>query len=525
MSFSRKTPVWLFPVAFSFLFTAHCGSGQTDSGSIADPRIDGGTKPGQATADAAADDAAPVDAGTTDEALDANVETHDAGSGDMGSPKETDAGSSAPEDAGPFSLVADCLATLDEIYSTPTSADETAPGAILRCAVDGAWNLGRDELSNALMEPATSDTLGYRLSYRTSRNYPDAIGVVGSARVLIPTRPARRPLPIVVVNHGTVGVADVCAPSRRSAMLSQSLNSATQLALSFAAIGYAVIAPDYAGMGTEGVQGYGDGVDTAYSALDAARALRAMFAEGSLSNDVLMTGHSQGGGATFEAVALAPSYAPELQISAAGVFSGRYASGDAELTRLSPNEPIGANAFALVLSLYATVSNLAGEARALEIFNAQYREELGQHLTNACAFDLQRWLEQNPATISELLDGGFLRQYNRCALDHSTCTGLTRLMLMRRPTHTTLTGSSAPVLMVVGDKDELNPPSKVACSYENAEADGASFQLCVTPDSSHASIVPELHAFVRTWLLNRFDGKASLSCPAGTHTGPTALCR
>lgn len=79
--------------------------------------------------------------------------------------------------------------------------------------------------------------------------------------------PSRQvPLPVVAVAHGAEGLADNCAPTRRPYGL-------FEMALPWASRGYAVIGPDFAGLGSAGVQGYVDNHDTGYSMLDAVRAL------------------------------------------------------------------------------------------------------------------------------------------------------------------------------------------------------------------------------------------------------------
>ena len=62
-------------------------------------------------------------------------------------------------------------------------------------------------------------------------------------------------------------------------------------------------------IGTVGVQGYGDALDTAQSVLDGARAAFDQLGE---PRDVVFTGHSQRGGASLFAQGLAATYAPEI---------------------------------------------------------------------------------------------------------------------------------------------------------------------------------------------------------------------
>ncbi|MBK8011417.1 MAG: alpha/beta fold hydrolase [Deltaproteobacteria bacterium] len=517
-------------LVFGLIGALACGHlaacGQADSASSPRPTSLDEPDSGVLDADASAPDAWAPDASAPDVwASDASAP--DAWASDASTPDalpDFDSGSS-PNDRT-LRVTAPCTDALSDVYATPADAASKPLGSILRCAQDPAWSLSADVLSSALKEPATSGLEAYRLSYRTSRNYDNPVGIAGTARLLVPTTPADlgTPLPIVVINHGTVGLADGCAPSLRDPHLEADLNSATLLALSLAAQGLAVIAPDYAGMGNEGVQGYGDGIDTAFSVLDAARALTLAFDTAEISNRVLMTGHSQGGGATFEAVALAATYAPEFEVVAAGIFSGRYRSGDSSAARINPARPLGSGGFATVLSSYAKAANTVQESEALAIFAASHRAALSTLITRRCVSQLNDWLEPRALTFGGLFDEAFIADYNACVMGAATCSGVSRAMTEARPTHQPLTADSAQILMVVGDADELNSPEEVACTYAQAHADGSALQLCVDATATHASIVPSRHAFVRRWLLAQLAGDAALSCPADMHTGPTSTC-
>ncbi|MCJ0904625.1 lipase family protein [Rhodococcus sp. ARC_M6] len=108
--------------------------------------------------------------------------------------------------------------------------------------------------------------------------------------------------PVISYAHGTVGVADQCAPStsgRTSIYLGYWLEQ-----------GYAVAATDYVGLGTPGVHPYLDGRSAAHSVVDMVRAARAV--DGDLSSKWVAMGQSQGGQATMFTASLATEYAPEL---------------------------------------------------------------------------------------------------------------------------------------------------------------------------------------------------------------------
>ena len=98
--------------------------------------------------------------------------------------------------------------------------------------------------------------------------------------------------------HGTVGVADKCAPSGDPALFGQAdyLNS-------FLEANFAIVAPDYEGLGTAGVHPYLNLDSEGRSMLYAIDAAVRQFPE--LGNRYGLFGHSQGGHAALGAAELA----------------------------------------------------------------------------------------------------------------------------------------------------------------------------------------------------------------------------
>ena len=97
--------------------------------------------------------------------------------------------------------------------------------------------------------------------------------------------------PVVVDAHGTSGVARDCAPS-----LMRDLYHGDQMTR-FLAEGYAVVAPDYAGLGTDGGHALGDKTAAANDVVYALQAARRTVP--SLSRSWVLWGHSQGGAAAL----------------------------------------------------------------------------------------------------------------------------------------------------------------------------------------------------------------------------------
>lgn len=114
--------------------------------------------------------------------------------------------------------------------------------------------------------------------------------------------------PVVVWTHGTIGVANDCAPSLnpRTPRDAQYLNT-------WLSLGFAVVAPDYAGLGSAGLHHYMNARAEAWSVLDSVRAALSAFP---LRNELVLVGQSQGAHAAFSSAGYQPEYAPQLNIRA-----------------------------------------------------------------------------------------------------------------------------------------------------------------------------------------------------------------
>ncbi|TNE67970.1 MAG: lipase [Alphaproteobacteria bacterium] len=114
--------------------------------------------------------------------------------------------------------------------------------------------------------------------------------------------------PLLAWAHGTVGIADVCAPS----WTGHKDRDATYLTKWLEA-GFAVVATDYQGLGGPGVHPYLEWQVEGRSILDSIRAARTAR-PGLISSQVVIAGQSQGGGAALGAAIIAASYAPDVDV-------------------------------------------------------------------------------------------------------------------------------------------------------------------------------------------------------------------
>lgn len=183
---------------------------------------------------------------------------------------------------------------IDAFYEQPADAATGDPGTIVKT----------DPLLGAPLAARA-----WRIMYRTTTAAGEPVVATGVLVVpLLPAPPEGRT--VVSWGHPTTGAARDCAPSY--AFDPFSLIEGLRALLDR---GYAVVATDYVGMGTDGPDSYLVGITGGNAVLDAVRAARAV-PEARASDRVILWGHSQGGQAVLFAAEQAPQYAPELQIQA-----------------------------------------------------------------------------------------------------------------------------------------------------------------------------------------------------------------
>ena len=145
----------------------------------------------------------------------------------------------------------------------------------------------------------------WRISYWTTTSKSAPIRVTGM--VVAPREASTRARPLVAFTHGVWGVTQKCAPS-----LSPNFWKWTA-GLRAIPRGYTVVAPDYPGLGSDGVHPLLVGPDTARSVLDAVRAA-GQVPGAAAGKRFAVWGESQGGHAAIWTGQRAQSYAPELDL-------------------------------------------------------------------------------------------------------------------------------------------------------------------------------------------------------------------
>ncbi len=391
----------------------------------------------------------------------------------------------------------------------------------MRCAPDAQLSTSDEstQLSGKGVTHVTpvSATHTFRLSYRTTR--AGTVEGIGTARVFLPQTARSTPLPIVVTAHGSDGLGTSCAPSKDP-------TGNAELSIPFASQGYAVIAPDYAGLGNDGTQGYLDNPDTAHSVLDAARALRKLI-PGAFSNQIVLVGFSQGGGAVLSAQALARAYGADGEVAAVVVFAAQWQTrldsfayvqalaNPTELTILTGvSKPT-----VYVMRQYAWQMNHVGTTTGGAAFPANNADNLEGAAQTQCLVAMGASVQTFAPHVGDLFEPAFRTALLACAQSSTAdpaCTGNGRAF------HEFLTGNiltadaaGAPILYTQGLNDiVMDPAEEAACNLDKLRADGADVQVCVDSPAQHTDVVGRNVAFALQWVEAKLAGTSAPTCSA-----------
>ena len=192
------------------------------------------------------------------------------------------------------------------------------------------------------------DARAWRVLYTTT----DAAGqvTIASALFCLP-KIQEDSYNLLVYCHQATGIERRCAPSVHDnpALALAGLRQAMQK-------GWAYLAPDYPGLGAEGIHPFLIGEPTATSVLDAIRAIQTTTVA-QINNKTVIWGYSQGGHAAAWAAGVQPSYAPELALD--GIILGSPALDPAELFQASEDSPISRVIWALSAVAWSRLTGIS----------------------------------------------------------------------------------------------------------------------------------------------------------------------
>ncbi|HKA90045.1 MAG TPA: lipase family protein, partial [Haliangiales bacterium] len=433
----------------------------------------------------------------------------------------------APPDAGSgTSLAIACNDSVANVYVKPSGLpayDASHRGDVIRCAPLG--KLARADIAAKLGGSAqiTSGADVYAIAYRTGR-IDAAVEGVTSALAFVPDAPrAPGAAPLVIYAHGTVGLADKCAPSK-----GDPLGDLARIGL--VGRGFVVVAPDYAGYGYGGpAPGWLSVNDQAHSILDGARAARQLFKAGVLTADNVIVGHSQGGHAVLGAQAVAKDYGVALKgvVAFAPVwFPIRTFAAVPFL--YGPSAYPDAYAFAF-LYFYGHGELLDGVGHGGDIFRADKRAAISATVAGECLGAVVDYARTAGTMGSDVYDQTFLDGIVTCAaLETGTCGSAAAQKWMPRfaADRPPIDAVGAPMVIWQGMADATVTPDRAHCGVDKVAADlaaagnaTATLTTCVDATATHGTIVVTGMDWAAQWIAARTAGGAE---PAAC-TDATAL--
>ncbi|MGB5723843.1 MAG: alpha/beta fold hydrolase [Parasphingorhabdus sp.] len=274
--------------------------------------------------------------------------------------------------------------------------------------------------------------------------------------------------PLMAWTHGTVGIADICAPSWNG----RQEQDRTHLQF-WLENGYAVVASDYQGLGTAGTHPYLATRPEAYSNLDIIRAVQS--ADFPLSNKVVLFGQSQGAGAAVATAVYASDYAPDVDIVGVVATGVPYFSPEA-LVALQESRPpdrvdpmLGYNMLALSL-----VQQINPDFKLADYVSEDVLP-IAKSVQNTCHTDIK------DRVIAENLT------YNRVFKKSPTEHLMTAFSKMGYPS----LKLPVPAFIGTGGKDKDTPPRMQAALVKEACKAGSVIVSKLYPDLDHRGVVPE----------------------------------
>lgn len=461
----------------------------------------------------------------------------------------TDAGSDA--DVPDPALAIACTDASDAIYG-PWSALPDEKGAILKCAKDAPIAKADLEVkakaAGYVGAPFTSGAKVYRILFRTERGSTPVLAGASSALVYLPDTPRAEKAPLVVFGHGSRGQAAKCAPSKFTPEGEYVRDDFEANVLPLVGAGYPVIAPDWAGYANYGAEGnppsgYAASEDVAKSMLDATRAFRKL-APSIVSDDVIVTGHSQGGHTALSTLAFAESYGMAGTLKGVVVFAPLWlAQRSWGAINLLPDlynfkDQRSANAVSIFYH-YTHGELLDGPGGGLLMFQESKRAGIKKFVDESCwaaDYPLLNALGTKP---TDVFDPEFVAATAEPAAAGSACPSdepkkslCEKWMARYKADRPKLTGEAAkvPVLFVYGNKDTTLAPSRMTCARDWLKTTGGNVTYCVEPEADHVGIVGARASWVNDWIAARTLGAPEPSpCPKGADdivddTGKPATC-
>ena len=312
----------------------------------------------------------------------------------------------------------------------------------------------------------------------------EVTGMVVAPREAIPAQPR----PVLAWAHGTSGVAKRCA------MSTNPLFWTVTPGLAAVRQGYVVVAPDYPGLGSDGVHPYLVGQDTGRSVLDAVRAAQSIPGAASGSRFAVW-GESQGGHASLWTGQIARTYAPDLQL--VGVAAAAPTTDLIENVRQVPKKSVGAFMTAFIGYTWskhyrAPLSTLGGP---------QTQGIIARLAQNNCIE-----LEQKPKFGTIL---GIVTLQSR--LKNTDLGSIQPWARLARANSASADSYNVPFLIAQNPKDDLVAPNVTRAFAKALCRSGARLRYVSITGAGHATSAKDSASETLPWIADRFAGKPAPS--------------
>ncbi len=419
----------------------------------------------------------------------------------------------------PYTATPDgCDDLVDDLYRTPAGLPPLQPadrGAIVRCVQGAVLDAAATEAAAAAAGATVAATTGVsvvKLAYRTVRS--DGSATVTTATAWLPLSPHAWPAPVALIARSTSGIADTCAPSRGDLPLAE-------LGLPLAARGLVAIAPDFAGLGNEGVHAYLDNREAAAQLFDGVRALRGLVGD-SIGDPVTALGYSQGGGIVLSTQALeheltgartlrgVVAIAPEWPTSTASFGYQRVLRNPDLITGTAGLGP----PTVAVLRQYGWFANRLGADHAGDSFPAAERAALIDEIEGLCTVELGAAVGVQQPRLRDLVDDGFRVAMLACIDGGPGCVEpAASFHAWMLADIVTADPAGARVLIVQGLGDQVMPAaSQAACDVAKLRAEGVVPEVCSDTFATHDTVLERKIEHAAAWAEAVATGAPAPSC-------------
>jgi pimeloyl-ACP methyl ester carboxylesterase len=378
----------------------------------------------------------------------------------------------------------------------------------------------------------TSGAHVYRLMFRTERGDSASSPGYQSAKLFIPDTPrSAGPLPIVVGARGSRGQAAACAASKEDPSVPGINGDYRALAYAMVGAGFAIIVPDLAGYANYGaagnpISGYAEAVDVGKGTLDGARALAKLYPS-AFNGKVAIVGHSQGGHSALASLALAPTYAPELNIAAVATYSPLWISQRTwgALLFLAGSYPLATSPSTNAVSVWYHYTHgelLDGPGHGVDVFAADKQAGIKAWVDSTC---WGNWsgLQALGTSATDLFDAAFVASIKTKAIKNgdpaTACAGtgadggvevdpVCQKWMQRYDDDRPHLSGTTPLLIEYGAEDQTIPPERMACVTDRLKKqDNVPYSFCLNPGVGHSGVVRLTGSYVADWVGSKTLGE------------------